>query len=940
MRFLLKFCCIAGILSGLNAALLSQTAPDTEPIATLHVSTTLMEIPLLIRDHSGELPIPSLPPGSIEVRLGDGVWLRPNYVRQEGQDPIELALMLDLNSPVSDLQRPLTQALSSLKSLSLSPKDHVSLFTMDCASVRITNIPADPAKVIDAVKSAIEPSGQSGKQTCKEGGRLWDTLAAVSRVLQSAPSRRVLVAITNGKDHGSVVPPQSLAELAEGSAVAIFDLDPTENSANNFLALRGLPLIAQSTGGLALGVDSGSLRQQIQRVVSLLRGRYIVQLRVPSDAKAGRLSLSARVTEHTAETFTVRITGNSAPLPNPAEAGSVPSQIAKADASPKADPGHAVDVADSSTQTVTPVTPSAAASDESQPAQQAAVSTAEEVSIQAAQRSPANAGAAPRTAPSLPEASVPTLKVDTRLTLVDVTVTDSKGRPVRGLTQADFVVKEDGKPQAIKNFEELGKNEKITEASAPALPPDVYSNQHASRAAAQAVNILLFDQVSTGISRGLQPSREALQYAKEAATEYLKTMPAETQVAVMTMDEKGLHTQQGFTSDTSELLTALKSIAYQEVPDAHWSPDPGGPPPCPAANFQSQQALNALNQTALFVSDIPGRKNLIWFTPGIPWLTDYPPFSQVRRCVVINYTSQLQQVYGRLTAARVALYPIDARGLYNDPTGEAAQGGRPVNNPLGFINQVDEDRRMLDDVANATGGKAHFGGNDLVGALRDDTATGADYYALSYMPPLSKYDGKYHTIEVKVNHPGVQLGYRRGYTSIDVNGPLLETDKAHGNPSPPKNAFQTAMSYGVVPTTQLMFDVKALPSAAQPAPGDTAVIGSLNPELKGKPLVRYSFDFDLPRDKITLEAQPDGSRKASFELAIAAYDVQGRVLNSLDEKRSFVLKPEMVEGFLQKPFVVPVEIDLPAGNASVRAGVVDLPSEEIGVAEIPLSVAK
>src|ERR1700677_1766468 len=40
-----------------------------------------------------------------------------------------------------------------------------------------------------------------------------------------------------------------------------------------------------------------------------------------------------------------------------------------------------------------------------------------------------------------------TLKVNARLTLVDVTVTDAKGKPVHGLTQADFTVKEDGKPQ-------------------------------------------------------------------------------------------------------------------------------------------------------------------------------------------------------------------------------------------------------------------------------------------------------------------------------------------------------------------------------------------------------------------------------------------------------------------------------------------------------------
>jgi hypothetical protein len=47
----------------------------------------------------------------------------------------------------------------------------------------------------------------------------------------------------------------------------------------------------------------------------------------------------------------------------------------------------------------------------------------------------------------------PTLKVYSRETVVDVTVTDSHGNPVHGLTQADFTVKEDGKLKPIRSFE-------------------------------------------------------------------------------------------------------------------------------------------------------------------------------------------------------------------------------------------------------------------------------------------------------------------------------------------------------------------------------------------------------------------------------------------------------------------------------------------------------
>ncbi len=931
------------LLGGLAAS--AQTAADAGPVPTLHVSTALIEIPLLIRDHNGELPTPSLPAGSIEVKLGDGAWLRPNFVRQEGRDPIDLAILLDQNSPVSDLSRPLTQALSSLGSLSLTSVDHVSLFVMDCESVRVTSIPADPAQVSDAIQSAVDPPGQTGKHTCREGGRLWDTLAVVARTLKQSPSRRAILAITEGKDHGSVVTQKDLADRAQSNAVAIFQLDPVNNSFGPQVN-QGLPLIAESTGGLALGIESGSLKQGFQRIITMLRGRYIVQLRVPDDAKPGHLSILARVSELTSQTYSVRITGNSAPLANSAEAGEAPAEVAKADAAPKTEPVQPVAAA--TAEPAAPVVAAPVAADQSQqepsPASNPAAQTAAAAApAPADEQWTARADAAMLARSSMPDSSVPTLKVSTRLTLVDVTVTDAKGHPVHGLTQADFTVKEDGKPQPIKNFEAFGRDKLLNASSAPPLPPDVYSNQQISQPGSAAVNILLFDQVSTGISRGLQPSPEALKLAKDAATQYLKTMPAGTRGAVITMDGSGLHVLQEFTTDQDLLVAAVNSITYHLIPDARWDPAPGGagPPPCPAANFQSQQALNALNQTALFVAAIPGRKNLMWFTPGIPWLTDYPPFSNVTSCLVIDYTTQLQQVYGRLTAARVALYPIDARGLYGNPAGEAVASGRPRNNPIGFNNVVNADRDSLDATAKATGGKAYAGGNDLLGALQEDTATGGDYYALSYVPPLSKYDGKYHTIEVKVDRPGLQLEYRRGYTSLDLSGPVrtpAKGDLKSAESAPPRDPFHAAMDYGAPAATQVTFAVRALPATDSAKPGDATVVGSLNPELKGKPLVRYSFAFDLPRDKITLEAQPDGSRKASFEVAIAAYDVQGRVLNSLDEKRSLTLNPDAVAGFLQKPFLVPVEIDLPAGALSVRVGVLDQPSQQMGVVEVPLAV--
>jgi hypothetical protein len=52
-----------------------------------------------------------------------------------------------------------------------------------------------------------------------------------------------------------------------------------------------------------------------------------------------------------------------------------------------------------------------------------------------------------------PAAQVPTFAAAVDVILVDAVVTDAQGRLVKGLTAEDFVVREDGAPQALTSFE-------------------------------------------------------------------------------------------------------------------------------------------------------------------------------------------------------------------------------------------------------------------------------------------------------------------------------------------------------------------------------------------------------------------------------------------------------------------------------------------------------
>jgi len=548
------------------------------------------------------------------------------------------------------------------------------------------------------------------------------------------------------------------------------------------------------------------------------------------------------------------------------------------------------------------------------------------LAIGAVAQQPAAPPPLPLTQPpqTAPDSSTPTLKVKTQLTLEDVTVTDAKDKPVHGLTESDFTVKEDGNPQTIKNFQEYG-TEPNTQAALSKLPPNVYTNQQAT--ATNAVNILLFDNVTTGLTGGLRRAPENLMLETQQSLKYLKTMPPGTEVAILVL-ATGLHIVQGFTSDRDLLLAAVNSIKPESVPGTYLPPGrPDQAEYCMAMNTQSQMTTDALEAVAAFVSGIKGRKNLIWFTPGIPWLTG-------GGCA--DYTPQLHKAYSLLTAARVAVDPVDPRGLVAC-TGPCGPNVGP---------NVSADELSAENIAESTGGKAYFNRNDLDAEVGEAIATGSDYYSLSYIPPLSKYDGNYHSIDVKVARPGLHLQYREGYTALDFAPPKpsRSDNKNLPNPQAPDSAFNAAMGYGLPDAAELPFTVTVQPST-QPSQPDgsssSSALGSPSPGLKGTPLVRYDFLYDLPGSEIALASDDAaGMQKGSLQLLIAAYSTDGELLNTLGQTATYTIKPDEVEQFKQQPERIPVQLDLPPGKVVVRVGVLDVSSQRMGITEIPKTVVQ
>lgn len=156
-----------------------------------------------------------------------------------------------------------------------------------------------------------------------------------------------------------------------------------------------------------------------------------------------------------------------------------------------------------------------------------------------------------------PDASAPqtTLRISSRAVLVDVLVTDHKGKPVSGLKKDDFTVTDQGKPQAISFFEEYKNTPQPEQPELPKLPPDVFSN-FSPYPQPPAVTVLLLDSLNTGI--------ENQSFVHKQAMNFLKTLKPGSRMAIFTM-ALGLHFVQGFTDDPALLVAALGKKTNNEV---------------------------------------------------------------------------------------------------------------------------------------------------------------------------------------------------------------------------------------------------------------------------------------------------------------------------------------------------------------------------------------
>lgn len=383
--------------------------------------------------------------------------------------------------------------------------------------------------------------------------------------------------------------------------------------------------------------------------------------------------------------------------------------------------------------------------------------------------------------------ALPTIRTETRAVQIDVAVRDAHGAPVRGLTKDDFTLLDDGKPRAIEFFSE-DAGQPAPAAARPGfrtpvtLPSRVLSNTAPLNAPPEPVTVILLDASSPTLdtTTGAKGSG-LLSQARKGIFDAMAKLPVKERIAVYQISPGGLKIVQDFTIDRDLLRKGLQAwsipVDWRATCGTSRTGDPGHLGPGMQRQSQGHSdpsgvpdpidfgcrsildhdisvgaisVLDSLRVIGEKLGRLPGRKNLIWVTPGFPmrWMR--------------NMEDTSKRVIAQLNDSDVALNAIDMRGL--------SAGG------------IDQQGMVMQMMTEPTGGKAYLTRNDVAAAIHEVDEAARTNYMLGFYLADNERDGKFHQLELRVDRAKLSLSYRKGYIAGNVS-----------DSRPPKEGIETEL---------------------------------------------------------------------------------------------------------------------------------------------------
>jgi len=477
-----------------------------------------------------------------------------------------------------------------------------------------------------------------------------------------------------------------------------------------------------------------------------------------------------------------------------------------------------------------------------------------------------------------------TLNTDVRIVLTDVTVTDKKGNLAHGLPASAFHITIDKQPRPILSFVE-NVSAPTAIAATPTAGNNTYSNEYLLHLP-PVLNIVVLDTSNLGITQQM--------YLAIKFNKFLKQLPADQPLAVYARTYEHLVLIQNFTADHA-LLTAASAKVMPHLPIPHVA--------------TSDESL--LYDLAQQLTQVPGHKNVIWFSGG----ASLPLGSSIG-----EKPDNLRKVYDQLEAARISVYPVDARGL--------------MVSVVGGYGRLATQHMQMRETAEGTGGQL-FSGNFLDELAQTILRQDSSFYTLTFSPKDFQPDNKWHKVHITVEPSGYSLSYRQGYFADGNNiAPPIQTK--------PDRHRELLLAGGK--TVDTPADIRSAPiiftasivSTSQAAhdsfnDSDFTQLHPPVPPKRGR--VAYFIRYMLPPDAF-LPQTVDGHPQVSFEIAALAFNQLGERVGEDGQHVHLTFAHDHPT----IPICIEQQIDLLKGDVYLYLAVWDTSTGRLGTIQVPVTV--
>ncbi len=506
-------------------------------------------------------------------------------------------------------------------------------------------------------------------------------------------------------------------------------------------------------------------------------------------------------------------------------------------------------------------------------------------------------------------AQTPVFRTKVEVVQLDVSVLDKHRQPVRGLTQKDFTILEDGKPQPIVGFATFD----VDAAPPPAVgwmrdvPADVTTNELKD----SRLFVIVMDDA-------LIPQDPAFtRNARAIATTIIDQVgPDDLTAIVFTGDRRKT---QDFTNDKTKLRAAVDKF-NPGLAGYRFGLDTFG---IDGDLYFQQSSARVLNSVAEFLIDVPNRRKAVFYiSPGVPmdlqgvvpndqnglpvsdnpiakkehveipiclyplpclpgdprnvWGYRFPPEAQV------DMARRTEDTFRRAQRANVTFYPIDPTGLDGMRGYLSARLGS-MNQPVSQ-HKATAQQDYLAAVAANTGGRTILNTNDFAPGIKDVFAENSSYYLIGFEPTNTAADGTLRKIQVTVNRPDVEVRTRSSYYAPEPDKPA-EKKNAKNPMTPEAEALAKAMG-GILPRAGMPMRVAVAPFAV---PGQrlatvAIVLGITEPVPPAAAKVRITETTELLTSAFTPEGEARGAQRHTARVVLragangeAAYEVLARI---------------------------------------------------------------